>query len=123
MTNAHTKGLSSISANVKDLATRAREGALAPEEFMGGTFTISNLGMFGISNFSAIVNPPQSCILAVGSTSRVVVSDTSSSTGLGVSEMLTCTLSCDHRVVDGAVGAQWLKHFKSYLENPMSMIL
>jgi pyruvate dehydrogenase E2 component (dihydrolipoamide acetyltransferase) len=115
--------LSSISANVKDLATRAREGALAPEEFMGGTFTISNLGMFGISNFSAIVNPPQSCILAVGSTSRVVVSDTSSSTGLGVSEMLTCTLSCDHRVVDGAVGAQWLKHFKSYLENPMSMIL
>lgn len=121
--NAHAQGLSSISSSVKDLATRARDGTLAPEEFMGGTFTISNLGMFGISNFSAIVNPPQSCILAVGTTERTVVPDATSDNGLGVSEMLSCTLSCDHRVVDGAVGAQWLKHFRNYLENPMSMIL
>eukprot|EP00041_Stephanoeca_diplocostata_P017293 m.345116 g.345116 ORF g.345116 m.345116 type:complete len:503 (-) comp20655_c0_seq1:1349-2857(-) len=123
VTNAHTRGLASISDKVRDLATRAREKKLAPEEFQGGTFSISNLGMFGVKSFSAIINPPQACILAVGTTEKIVVPDESSESGLGVAEVMSVSLSCDHRVVDGAVGAQWLKHFKAYLENPMTMLL
>jgi pyruvate dehydrogenase E2 component (dihydrolipoamide acetyltransferase) len=115
--------LAAIGNDVKELAGRAREGGLQPHEFMGGTFTISNLGMFGIKNFSAIVNPPQACILAVGGSEKRVVPDPEAENGLGVSTMMSVTLSCDHRVVDGAVGAQWLQHFKSYIENPLKMIL
>lgn len=116
-------GLSTISNNVRELAGRARDGKLQPHEFQGGTFTISNLGMFGVKNFSAIINPPQSCILAVGNVEKTVVVDESAENGLGVGLVMSCTMSCDHRVVDGAVGAEWLKHFKGYLENPMSMLL
>ncbi|KAM9217024.1 dihydrolipoyllysine-residue acetyltransferase component of pyruvate dehydrogenase complex, mitochondrial [Leptosomus discolor] len=120
--NAHIKGLASISKDVVSLATRAREGKLQPHEFQGGTFTISNLGMYGIKNFSAIINPPQACILAVGSSEkRLVPADNEK--GFDVASVMSVTLSCDHRVVDGAVGAQWLAEFKNFLEKPVTMLL
>ncbi|XP_020845427.1 dihydrolipoyllysine-residue acetyltransferase component of pyruvate dehydrogenase complex, mitochondrial isoform X2 [Phascolarctos cinereus] len=120
--NAHIKGLESIANDVVSLAAKAREGKLQPHEFQGGTFTISNLGMFGIKNFSAIINPPQACILAVGaSENRLVPADNEK--GFDVASMMSVTLSCDHRVVDGAVGAQWLAEFKKYLEKPITMLL
>lgn len=121
--SVETKGLSSISNEVKSLAARARANELKPHEYQGGTFTISNLGMFGVNNFTAIINPPQSCILAVGTTQSRLVADASSEKGFKESSVMTVTLSCDHRVVDGAVGAQWLKAWKSYIENPLTMLL
>lgn len=108
--NADSKTVSQISAEIKNLAERARFGKLKPAEFQGGTFTVSNLGMFGIDHFTAIINPPQSCILAVGRT------DASN-------HLMQVTLSCDHRVVDGATGALWLQYFKKYLEDPAMMII
>ena len=91
-------------------------------EFVGGTFTISNLGMMGIDHFTAIINPPQSCILAVGgSTERLIRADNEA--GYEVINEMKVTLSCDHRVVDGAVGAQWLQAFAQFLENPITMHL
>lgn len=120
---ADKKGLAAISSETKSLAERARIGKLKPEEFQGGTFTISNLGMFGIKNFAAIINPPQSCILAVGATENSVVPDADSDNGYRVAKIMSVTLSCDHRVVDGAVGAQWLAEFKKYLEKPQTMLL
>uniref|UniRef100_A0A8C6RHJ4 Acetyltransferase component of pyruvate dehydrogenase complex n=1 Tax=Nannospalax galili TaxID=1026970 RepID=A0A8C6RHJ4_NANGA len=120
--NAHIKGLETIANDVVSLATKAREGKLQPHEFQGGTFTISNLGMFGIKNFSAIINPPQACILAIGaSEDKLVPADNEK--GFDVASMMSVTLSCDHRVVDGAVGAQWLAEFKKYLERPVTMLL
>lgn len=120
--NAHIKGLASISKDVGSLAVRAREGKLKPHEFQGGTFTVSNLGMYGIKNFSAIINPPQACILAVGGTeNRLIPADNEK--GFDVANMMSVTLSCDHRVVDGAVGAQWLAEFKKFLEKPTTMLL
>ncbi|XP_054989792.1 dihydrolipoyllysine-residue acetyltransferase component of pyruvate dehydrogenase complex, mitochondrial [Sorex araneus] len=120
--NAHIKGLEAIANDVVSLATKAREGKLQPHEFQGGTFTISNLGMFGIKNFSAIINPPQACILAIGaSEDRLVPADNEK--GFDVASMMSVTLSCDHRVVDGAVGAQWLAEFRKYLEKPITMVL
>ncbi|NWW82164.1 ODP2 dehydrogenase, partial [Climacteris rufus] len=120
--NAHVKGLAAISKDVAALAARAREGKLQPHEFQGGTFTISNLGMYGIKNFSAIINPPQACILAVGSSKeRLVPADNEK--GFDVASVMSVTLSCDHRVVDGAVGAQWLAEFKNFLEKPVTMLL
>ncbi|XP_044077433.1 dihydrolipoyllysine-residue acetyltransferase component of pyruvate dehydrogenase complex, mitochondrial [Siniperca chuatsi] len=120
--NAHTKGLAAISSDVSALAAKAREGKLQPHEFQGGTFTISNLGMFGIKNFSAIINPPQACILAVGgSEKRLMPADNEK--GFDVASMMSVTLSCDHRVVDGAVGAQWLAEFRKFLEKPITMLL
>ncbi|KAM4015966.1 dihydrolipoyllysine-residue acetyltransferase component of pyruvate dehydrogenase complex, mitochondrial isoform 2-T2 [Anomaloglossus baeobatrachus] len=120
--NAHIKGLASISKDVASLAARAREGKLKPHEFQGGTFTVSNLGMYGIKNFSAIINPPQACILAVGgSENRLVPAD--NERGFDVANIMSVTLSCDHRVVDGAVGAQWLAEFKKFLEKPTTMLL
>uniref|UniRef100_A0A8C2WML6 Acetyltransferase component of pyruvate dehydrogenase complex n=1 Tax=Cyclopterus lumpus TaxID=8103 RepID=A0A8C2WML6_CYCLU len=120
--NAHIKGLAAISSDVSALAAKAREGKLQPHEFQGGTFTISNLGMFGIKNFSAIINPPQSCILAVGgSEKRLMPADNEK--GFDVASMMSVTLSCDHRVVDGAVGAQWLAEFRKFLEKPVTMLL
>ena len=117
---ADTKGLATISAEMKDLAARARDGKLKPEEFQGGTFTISNLGMYGISAFSAIINPPQGCILAVAAgEQRPVVRDGA----LAIATVMTCTLSVDHRVVDGAVGAEFLAVFKKLLEDPLTMLL
>jgi len=109
-----------LSQITQDLAKRARDGSLAPEEYTGGSFTISNLGMFGIRDFAAVINPPQGAILAVGAgEERAVVRDGA----LAVATVMTVTLSCDHRVVDGAVGATWLQAFKSYIENPVTMLL
>ncbi|KAF4796666.1 hypothetical protein TURU_082334 [Turdus rufiventris] len=120
--NAHIKGLAAISQDVASLAAKAREGKLQPHEFQGGTFTISNLGMYGIKNFSAIINPPQACILAVGSSKEILV-PADNEKGFDVASMMSVTLSCDHRVVDGAVGAQWLAEFKNFLEKPVTMLL
>jgi len=121
VTGVEAKGLAEISLSVKDMATRAKEGKLAPHEYQGGTITVSNLGMFGINQFTAIINPPQSCILAVGGTERKVVPGSDGTPT--VANMMRVTMSCDHRVVDGAVGAQWLQHFKKFMENPQSMLL
>ena len=117
---AEQKGLAEIAATSRDLATRARNGSLSPEEFVGGSFTISNLGMFGIREFAAVINPPQGAILAVGAgEQRPVVRDGQ----LAVATVMTVTLSADHRVVDGAVGAEWLQAFKGYIEAPVTMLL
>ena len=117
---AEQKGLAQIAATSRDLAARARTGTLAPEEFAGGSFTISNLGMFGIREFAAVINPPQGAILAVGAgEERPVVRDGQ----LAVATVMTVTLSADHRVVDGAVGAEWLQAFKGYIEAPVTMLL
>ncbi len=117
---ADQKGLAEISADVKDLATRARDGKLMPEDYAGGTFSISNLGMFGIKEFGAVINPPQGAILAVGAgEQRPVVKDGA----LAVATVMSCTMSCDHRAIDGAVGAEFLAAFKSYIEDPITMLL
>lgn len=118
--NAENKDLREISGEMKELAGRAREGKLKPEEFQGGCFSISNLGMFGVKEFSAIINPPQSCILAVGAGEQMpkVVDGE-----VKIQTVMNVTLSTDHRTVDGAVGAEWLQHFKKYIENPVSMLL
>ena len=117
---ADQKGLAQIAAEMKDLAERARAGKLKLEEFQGGTFSISNLGMFGIREFAAVINPPQGCILAIGAgEQRPVARDGQ----LSVATVMTCTLSCDHRVVDGAVGAQFLAAFKRLVEDPLTMLL
>ena len=118
---AEFKGMREISEEVKDLAGRAREGALKPHEFQGGTFTVSNLGMFGISEFGAIINPPQACILAVGAgEKKPFVTDGDK---VEVGTFMKCTLSVDHRAVDGAIGAEYLKVLKQYIENPVSMLV
>ena len=117
---ADQKGLAQIAAETKDLAERARSGKLKLEEFQGGTFSISNLGMYGIRDFAAVINPPHGGILAVGAgEKRPVVHDGE----LAVATVMTCTLSCDHRVVDGAVGAQFLAAFKRLIEDPLTMLL
>ena len=117
---AETKGLATISAEMKDLAGRAREGKLKPEEYQGGTFSVSNLGMFGVREFAAIINPPQGCILAVGAgQQRPVVKDGA----LAIATVMSCTLSVDHRVVDGALGAEFLAAFKKLIEYPPAMLL
>lgn len=117
---AESKGLSELSTISRDLALRARDGKLAAEEFTGGSFTISNLGMFGVREFAAVINPPQGAILAVGAgEQRPVVIDGT----LSVATMMSVTLSCDHRAVDGAVGAEWLQAFKGFIENPVTMLL
>ncbi|KAJ3036268.1 pyruvate dehydrogenase complex dihydrolipoamide acetyltransferase component (E2) [Rhizophlyctis rosea] len=120
---AEGKGLSAISNKVKELAEKARAGKLQPHEYQGGSFTISNLGMYGIQHFTAIINPPHASILAVGGTQDKLVLDESSEKGFSVAKVMNVTLSNDHRVVDGAVGAQWLQRFKGYLENPLTMLL
>jgi pyruvate dehydrogenase E2 component (dihydrolipoamide acetyltransferase) len=117
---ADQKGLATIGAEMRDLAGRAKAGKLKPEEFQGGGFSISNMGMFGVSSFSAIINPPQAAILAVGAAApRPVVKNGE----LAVARVMTCTLSCDHRVVDGALGAAWLKEFKKLCEDPLGLLL
>src|SRR5436190_1214335 len=117
---ADQKGLAQIAQESKDLAERARAGKLKLEEFQGGTFSISNLGMYGIREFAAVINPPQGGILAVGlGEQRPIVRDGQ----LAVATVMTCTLSGDHRVVDGAVGAQFLAAFKKLVEDPLTMLL
>ncbi|KAG9510351.1 Dihydrolipoyllysine-residue acetyltransferase component of pyruvate dehydrogenase complex, partial [Fragariocoptes setiger] len=121
--NAENKGVKQISMETKSLAERARAGKLQPHEFHGGTFTISNLGMFNISHFSAVINPPQAAILAVGSVRKTFIPHNGDDSQLKTANMLQVTLSCDHRVVDGAVGAVWLRWFRQYIEKPFTMIL
>ena len=117
---AESKGLAAISTEMADFAARARDGKLLPEEYQGGTTSISNLGMFGIRQFDAVINPPQATILAVGAgEQRPVVTDGS----LTVATVMTCTLSCDHRAVDGALGARLLGQFKALVECPAAMLL
>jgi pyruvate dehydrogenase E2 component (dihydrolipoamide acetyltransferase) len=117
---AENKGLSVISNEMKDLAGRARDGKLKPQEYQGGSFSISNLGMFGIREFGSIINEPHGMILSVGSGEpRPVVKDGA----LAIATVMTVTLTCDHRVVDGAAGARWLQHFKGLIENPLTMML
>ena len=117
---ADQKSLSHIAAEAKDLGGKAKNKKLQPNEFSGNTFTISNLGMMDIDEFTAIVNPPDSAILAVGKIKEVVVRK---SEGFGVSNFMTLTLSCDHRSVDGAVGAAFLQTLKAFLENPVTMLI
>jgi len=118
--DAQSKGLAQIAAEMKDLATRAREKKLKPQEYMGGTFSISNLGMMGIRQFASIINPPEGMILSVGAgEKRAVVKDDK----IVVATMMTVTLTCDHRVVDGATGARWLASFKQFVETPEPMLL
>ena len=117
---ADQKGLAAISGEMKDLGARAKAGKLKPEEFQGGTFSISNLGMFGVKHFTAIINPPQAAILAVGAGEpRPVVRNGA----LAIANVMTCTLSVDHRVADGALGAEWMQVFKSIIEDPLSLML
>ncbi len=118
--DADAKGIAEVSAEVKALAGRAREGKLMPEEYTGGGFTISNLGMYGTREFAAIINPPQSCILAVGAGEpRPVVKNGA----LAIATVMSCTLSADHRAVDGAVGAEFMAEFKRIIEEPMTLAL
>lgn len=117
---ADTKGLSQIGAEVKDYAQKAKDKKLQPADWEGNTFTISNLGMFGIESFTAIVNPPDSCILAIGGIKQVPVVRNGA---LVPGNVMKVTLSCDHRVVDGATGAAFLQTFKDLLENPVKMIV
>ena len=117
---ADAKGLAAISNEMKELAGRARDGKLKPEEYQGGTFSVSNLGMYGIKSFAAVINPPQGAILAVGAgEQRPVVKEGA----LAIATVMTCTLSVDHRVVDGAVGAEFLAAFKKLIEDPLTMLL
>ena len=118
--DAEKKSLSTLSAEMKDLATRAKTKNLAPHEYQGGSFAISNLGMMGIENFDAVINPPHGAILAVGAGLKkpVVKADGS----VGVATVMSMTLSVDHRVIDGALGAKLLEQIVSNLENPISML-
>jgi pyruvate dehydrogenase E2 component (dihydrolipoamide acetyltransferase) len=120
---AQQKGLSTISNSIKTMAEKARDGKLAPHEYQGGTFTISNLGMYGIQHFTAIINQPHAAILAVGSVEDKLVLDPTNEKGFRGTKVMKTTLSSDHRVVDGAVAAQWLQAFKRYIENPLTMLL
>ena len=118
--NVQSKGLYEISSDMKYLSSKAKEGKLLPEEYIGGSFSISNLGMFGIKQFSAVINPPQGAILAVGAGERkaIVINE-----NISIATVMSVTLSCDHRVIDGAVGAEFLSVFKEYIENPSLMLL
>lgn len=117
---ANQKSLAEISNDMRDLATRAKTGKLAPDEFQGGSFSISNLGMLGVQQFDAIINPPQGAILALGAAEKraVVVNDT-----IQIAQMVSATLSCDHRVIDGALGAKFLAAFKQFVEHPALMLV
>ncbi len=118
---ADTKTISMISREMTELITRARTGALKPEEYQGGSFGISNLGMYGVESFSAIINPPQAGILAVGAASRTPVVDEEGR--IVAAFTMRATLSVDHRAIDGAVAAQWMQRLKYYLEHPLAMLL
>jgi len=117
---ADQKSLGAIAAEVRDLAERARNRKLKPEEYLGASFSVSNLGMFGIDEFTAIINPPEAAILAVGAmTPKPVVRNNE----IVIRQMMRVTMSCDHRVVDGATGAKFLQTFKKILENPLFLVV
>jgi len=117
---ADQKSLSQIALEAKELYDKARNKKIQPQDFTGNTFTISNLGMMDIDEFTAIINPPDSCILAVGKIKEVVVRK---GEGFTTTQMMKLTLSCDHRSVDGAVGAAFLQTLKKYMENPVVMLV
>jgi pyruvate dehydrogenase E2 component (dihydrolipoamide acetyltransferase) len=118
--NANGKGLEAISREMRELAAKANDGKLMPEEYQGGSFSISNLGMFGVKQFDAVINIPQACILAVGAgEQRPVVKDGA----LAIATVMSVTLSVDHRAVDGAIGARYLAAFRGLIEDPMTMLL
>jgi len=117
---ANRKGIAEISREIKEMAGRAREKKLQPEEYTGATFSISNLGMFGIEQFTAIINPPEAAIFAIGSAApKAVVRDGE----IVIRNVMNVTMSCDHRVIDGATGAKFLQTFKQMLENPILMLM
>jgi len=118
---AQEKSLRDISASAKDLAHRARNKRMKPEEFQGGTFTVSNLGGMGVDSFSAVINPPQGFILAVGKITKVPVIDDRDQIVVG--HRMSITMSCDHRVIDGALGAEYLKELRHLLENPALLMV
>jgi pyruvate dehydrogenase E2 component (dihydrolipoamide acetyltransferase) len=117
--NANEKSLSQISLEIKSLAERAKAGKLLPEEYQGGGFTVSNLGMYGVKHFAAIINPPQTCILAVGAGKQVPIVKNDE---IIIANLMSCTLSTDHRAVDGALGAQFLQTLKDLIENPYQLL-
>ncbi len=119
--NAETKSLTAISAEMRDLAARAKDKKLKPNEYQGGASAISNLGMYGVREFSAIINPPHATILAVGASRRAPVETEDG--GVRFVDQMTVTLSCDHRVVDGALGAELLAAFKGFIENPVTALV
>ena len=119
--NVNQKGLGQIAKETKDMAERAKMKKLAIEEFTGGTFGTSNLGMFGIDQFTAIINPPQACNLAIGRTSKELVLDEKGE--VTTIQQMKLTISCDHRVVDGALGAHFLQTLKKLMENPLAFML
>jgi pyruvate dehydrogenase E2 component (dihydrolipoamide acetyltransferase) len=119
--NADQKDIINISSEMKNLAKKAKSGTLLPEEFQGGGFSISNLGMFGIKSFNAIVNPPQSCIISIGASQKKPIIAENNQISIG--EVAEISLSCDHRSVDGAVGARFLQEFKNIVQNPVLMLL
>lgn len=124
LTDVANQGLRSISSQMKSLAEKARNNTINLDEYQGGRFTISNLGMFGsVSHFTSIVKLPQACTFAIGSLDKKLVLDERSERGFKEIESMKVTLTCDHRVVDGALGARWLKAFKTHMENPVSFIL
>nr|WP_174505887.1 pyruvate dehydrogenase complex dihydrolipoamide acetyltransferase [Acinetobacter sp. Marseille-Q1620] len=118
--NAEIKSLSVIHSEITELAELARDGKLSPDQYLGGSFSISNLGMYGVSDFNAIINPPQSGILAVGTIQKkpVVVDD-----NIQITSVMRCSLSVDHRIVDGAIAAQWLKTFQTLIEQPLKLLI
>jgi pyruvate dehydrogenase E2 component (dihydrolipoamide acetyltransferase) len=118
--DAQSKGLAQIAAEMKDLAARARERKLKPQEYMGGTFSISNLGMFGVEEFTAIINPPDACILAIGGIKETAIVKNGQ---LVPGNVMKVTLSCDHRAVDGAIGAAFLKTLKGLMEDPVRILI
>lgn len=125
VTNVEGRGLASISAAVKELAKKARDNKLKPQEYQGGTISISNMGMnSAVDHFTAIINPPQAAILAVGTTTKVPVAvEGEDGASIEWDDQITVTASFDHRVVDGAVGGEWIKEFKKVIENPLELLL
>ncbi len=119
--DADKKSVTEISKQMKQLAEKARSGKLIPEDYQGGGFTISNMGMYGIKSFSAIINPPQSCILAIGSSEKRAIVDDKDN--IKIANIVSVTLSCDHRVVDGTLAAKWVKEFADNIENPIQLLL
>jgi len=124
--SAQDKAVTDIATDVKTLAGKAKEGKLQPAEFMGGTFTVSNLGMYGLKQFTAIINSPQACILAVGGAEKKVVpndGENAATVPFVTKSVMLVSLTSDHRVVDGAIGAEYLKSFKKHIENPILLLL
>ncbi|XP_059052599.1 dihydrolipoyllysine-residue acetyltransferase component of pyruvate dehydrogenase complex, mitochondrial isoform X2 [Achroia grisella] len=121
--NADSRGIIDLSRSMKELAQKAKDGKLQPQEYQGGTVTVSNLGMYGITMFNAIINPPQSLILACGGLQDMVIADKSIPEGFRTAKFISFTASADHRVIDGAIGAQWMKEFRKNLEDPAYIIM